>query len=93
MDRVSSRRIKADLKADKVAPDTWTTITRKVDRDAPKKETYGQLRFSWNLKGGSFVRMNLSTNGNGNSVSDNAVPGLNALTGVRDYFTEAECSW
>ena len=29
---------------------------------------------------------NLSTNGN--SVSDNAVPGLNALAGVRYYFTE-----
>jgi opacity protein-like surface antigen len=29
---------------------------------------------------------NLSTNGN--SVSDNAVPGLNALAGIRFYFTE-----
>ena len=29
---------------------------------------------------------NLSNNGN--SVSDNAVPGLNALAGVRYYFTE-----
>ena len=61
--RVSSRRLKAELKADKVAPDIWTRITRTVNRNAPKKETYGELRFSWSLKGGSFVRITGETYG------------------------------
>ena len=53
----------AELKADKIAPETWTTITRRVNRDAPKKESYGGLRFSWSLKGGSFVRVTAETYG------------------------------
>ena len=74
-DRVSSRRLKAELKADKVAPDTWTRITRTVNRNVPKKESYGELRFWWSLKGGSFVRITAESYGFCEEVGYEVRPG------------------
>ena len=65
VDRVSSRCVTADLKADKIAPDTWTAITRKLKlRNAPKKESYGELRcLDWTVNGQSFVRISAEAYG------------------------------
>ena len=59
-DRVSSRRLKADLKADKVAPSTWKLIVRAAlgkQVSPPKKDHMGNCLDWWKLEGQSLVRV------------------------------------
>jgi hypothetical protein len=59
IDRVSSQSIRKTMKADKVAPRTWTRIIQSVGQRSAmplKKSMEDGVSFSWQLKGKSFVR-------------------------------------
>ena len=67
-DRVSSRRLKAELKADKVAPSTWKLIVRAAiskQVSPPEKEHMGDclVCYEWKLDGQSLVRVMVETYG------------------------------
>ncbi|MDK2744318.1 MAG: hypothetical protein NDI90_15530 [Nitrospira sp. BO4] len=59
LDRVSSRSIRKALKADKIAPATWTLIIRSlVKPHTGSKNTMGNYEVSeWRLEGQSLVRV------------------------------------
>lgn len=56
--RVSSQALQKQIGAEKVAPDTWTAIIRKIFRNDPNKEIHlGEYgTFSWAMEGRSLVR-------------------------------------
>ena len=65
-DRVSSQALKKDIRADKVAPMTWTRVLRSVGNrhHAPKKDHMESGACSaWKLEGRSLVRHTAETYG------------------------------
>jgi hypothetical protein len=82
-------RLKLGCKTKTERTETRTERDAKTDRDI-RYETQYEREFCWlQPYGGVGLGVffaNLSNNGN--SVSDNGVPGFNALGGIRVYFTE-----
>ncbi|HNA25591.1 MAG TPA: hypothetical protein PLI01_02275 [Nitrospira sp.] len=60
--RISSQSLKKAIGADKVAPDTWTAIIRKIFRNVPNKEIPWENTelFTWKMEGRSLVRETVS---------------------------------
>lgn len=64
-DRVSSQALKKKVGAEKVAPDTWTAIIRKIFRNGPNKEIHlGEYgTFGWAIEGRSLVKVTAASYG------------------------------